>query len=288
MSEVKQAQTAREDADILRLYLSEVARIPPLTEQEERELARRMRDGDRAARERLILSHLRLVVSIAREYGDTDMDLLDMIQEGNMGLIEAVDRFDPELGYRLSTYARWWIRQAIGAAIERYSQMIRLPVHLFRAIIRFQRLKASFGAEGIEERAELVLAPGLTLERVRHVERTLREFISLDLPIGEGEEDTLEEIVPDESIPPPEKEALRELFREDLLEIVNRLPAREALILRRRYGLEGARPQTLAEIGKDLGITRERVRQLEQRALRRLKEEWGKEALEFYRRLLRD
>lgn len=288
MSEVKQAQAAREDADILRLYLSEVARIPPLTEQEERELARRMRDGDRAARERLILSHLRLVVSIAREYGDTDMDLLDMIQEGNMGLIEAVDRFDPELGYRLSTYARWWIRQAIGAAIERYSQMIRLPVHLFRAIIRFQRLKASFGAEGIEERAELVLAPGLTLERVRHVERTLREFISLDLPIGEGEEDTLEEIVPDESIPPPEKEALRELFREDLLEIVNRLPAREALILRRRYGLEGARPQTLAEIGKDLGITRERVRQLEQRALRRLKEEWGKEALEFYRRLLRD
>ena len=288
MSEVKQVQEAREDADILRLYLSEVARIPPLTEEEERTLARRMRDGDRAARERLILSHLRLVVAIAREYGDTGMDLLDMIQEGNMGLIEAVDRFDPELGYRLSTYARWWIRQAIGAAIERYSQMIRLPVHLFRAIIRFQRLKASFGAEGIEGGAELVLAPGLTLERVRHVERTLREFISLDLPIGEGEEDTLEEIVPDESIPPPEKEALRELFREDLLEIVNRLPAREALILRRRYGLEGARPQTLAEIGKDLGITRERVRQLEQRALRRLKEEWGKEALEFYRRLLRD
>ncbi len=288
MSEVKQVQEAREDADILRLYLSEVARIPPLTEEEERTLARRMREGDRAARERLILSHLRLVVAIAREYGETGMDLLDMIQEGNMGLIEAVDRFDPELGYRLSTYARWWIRQAIGAAIERYSQMIRLPVHLFRAIIRFQRLKASFGAEGIEEGAELVLAPGLTLERVRHVERTLREFISLDLPIGEGEEDTLEEIVPDESIPPPEKEALRELFREDLLEIVNRLPAREALILRRRYGLEGARPQTLAEIGKDLGITRERVRQLEQRALKRLKEEWGKEALEFYRRLLRD
>ena len=288
MSEVKQVQEAREDADILRLYLSEVARIPPLTEEEERTLARRMREGDRAARERLILSHLRLVVAIAREYGETGMDLLDMIQEGNMGLIEAVDRFDPELGYRLSTYARWWIRQAIGAAIERYSQMIRLPVHLFRAIIRFQRLKASFGAEGIEEGAELVLAPGLTLERVRHVERTLREFISLDLPIGEGEEDTLEEIVPDESIPPPEKEALRELFREDLLEMVNRLPAREALILRRRYGLEGARPQTLAEIGKDLGITRERVRQLEQRALKRLKEEWGKEALEFYRRLLRD
>ncbi len=288
MSEVKQVQEAREDADILRLYLSEVARIPPLTEEEERTLARRMREGDRAARERLILSHLRLVVAIAREYGETGMDLLDMIQEGNMGLIEAVDRFDPELGYRLSTYARWWIRQAIGAAIERYSQMIRLPVHLFRAIIRFQRLKASFGAEGIEEGAELILAPGLTLERVRHVERTLREFISLDLPIGEGEEDTLEEIVPDESIPPPEKEALRELFREDLLEMVNRLPAREALILRRRYGLEGARPQTLAEIGKDLGITRERVRQLEQRALKRLKEEWGKEALEFYRRLLRD
>lgn len=288
MAEKGQAQEAREDADILRIYLSEVARIPPLSEEEERDLARRMRNGDRTARERLILSHLRLVVSIAREYGDTGMDLLDMIQEGNLGLIEAVDRFDPELGYRLSTYARWWIRQAIGAAIERYSQMIRLPVHLFRAIVRFQRLKASFGAEGIEEGAELVLAPGLTLERVRHVERTLKEFVSLDLPIGEGDGDTLEEIIADESIPLPEKEALRELFREDLLELVDRLPPREALVLRRRYGLEGVRPQTLAEIGKDLGITRERVRQIEKRALKRLKEEWGKEALEFYRRLLSD
>ena len=216
------------------------------------------------------------------------MDLLDMIQEGNLGLIEAVNRFDPQRGFRLSTYARWWIRQAIGAAIERYSQMIRLPVHLFRAIVRFQKLKASFGAEGIEEGAELVLAPGLTLERVRRVERTLREFISLDLPIGEGEDDTLEEIIADESVPPPEKEALRELFREDLLEMVDRLPPRDALVLRLRYGLEGARPQTLAEIGKQLGISRERVRQLEERALRRLKEAWGQEALEFYRRLLKD
>ncbi len=289
MSETRQVPTSKgEDADILQLYLAEVARIPPLSEEEEQELARRMRAGDRAARDRLILSHLRLVVSIAREYGDTGMDLLDMIQEGNLGLIEAVNRFDPQRGFRLSTYARWWIRQAIGAAIERYSQMIRLPVHLFRAIVRFQKLKASFGAEGIEEGAELVLAPGLTLERVRRVERTLREFVSLDLPIGEGEDDTLEEIIADESVPPPEKEALRELFREDLLEMVDRLPPRDALVLRLRYGLEGARPQTLAEIGKQLGISRERVRQLEERALRRLKEAWGQEALEFYRRLLKD
>ena len=286
MNPGRQEQLA--DPDVLQLYLTEVARIPPLSEEEERQLALRMRNGDRSARERLILSHLRLVVSIAREYGDTGMDFLDMIQEGNLGLIQAVDRFDPERGVRLSTYARFWVRQAIGAALEKYSQMIRVPVHLFRAIIRFQRLKARFGAGEFEQIAELTLAPGLTLERVKQVERTLREFVSLDLPVGEGEEDTLEELIPDERIPLPEREALRELFREDLLEMVNRLPARDALVLRLRYGLDGAPPRTLAEIGRQLGITRERVRQLEVRALKRLKEAWGREALEFYRRLIQD
>jgi RNA polymerase primary sigma factor len=275
-----------EDADILGLYLDEVARIPPLSGETERALARRMRRGDRAARERLILSHLRLVVAVAREYGETGMDLLDLIQEGNLGLIEAVDRFDPERGLRLSTYARWWIRQAIGAAIERYSQMIHIPVHLFRAIVRFQRLKASFGAAGIEERADLLLAPDLTLERVRQVERTVHEVVSLDVPIGGEDEETLEEILPDAAAPLPEQEALRELFREELLEVVGRLPERDARVLRMRYGLEGAAPQTLAEVGKDLGISRERVRQLEQRALQRLKEAWGEEALKFYRGLI--
>lgn len=275
-----------EDADILGLYLAEVARIPPLSGETERALARSMRRGDRTARERLILSHLRLVVAVAREYGETGMDLLDLIQEGNLGLIEAVDRFDPERGLRLSTYARWWIRQAMGAAIERYSQMIRISAHLFRAIVRFQRLKASFGAAGIEERADLLLAPDLTLERVREVERTVHEVVSLDVPIGGEDEETLEEIVPDSAAPLPEQEALRELFREELLEMVGRLPERDARVLRMRYGLEGAAPQTLAEVGMALGISRERVRQLERRALQRLRETWGEEALEFYRGLI--
>jgi RNA polymerase primary sigma factor len=289
MDEVQEGLTFpdQDELDVLRLYLSEVTRIPLLTESEEQDLARRMRCGDRAARERLIVSHLRLVVSVAREYGETGLDLLDLIQEGNLGLIEAADRFDPERGFRFSTYARWWIRQAIGAAIERHSQMIRIPVHLFRAIVRLQRLKASFGAEGIEEWADLILAPGMTLDRVRQAERTVADVISLDLPVAEEEGgEALEELIPDTSMPSPERAALEELFREELLEMVGRLPPRDAQILRLRYGLEGARPQALAEIGEALGVSRERARQLEERALRRLKEAWGEKALEFYRRLI--
>jgi RNA polymerase primary sigma factor len=273
---------AEEEVDILGLYLAEVARTPLLSEAEEKELVWRMKRGDRAARERLIVSHLRLVISMAKEYGDTGLDLLDLIQEGNIGLIEAVDRYDPSHGVRLSTYARWWIRQAIGKAIEKQSQMIRIPAYLFRAIVRFQRLKASFGAEGIEETEDILVAPGLTAERLLRI----RDTISLDLPVDEEEEMTLEEVVADEAMPTPERAALIELFREELLEMVEKLPPRDAQVLRWRYGLEGPRPLTLAEIGQKLGISRERVRQIEERALKRLKEAWGEKALEFYRRLI--
>ena len=273
---------AEEKVDILGLYLAEVARTPLLSEAEEKELVWRMKRGDRAARERLIVSHLRLVISMAKEYGDTGLDLLDLIQEGNIGLIEAVDRYDPSRGVRLSTYARWWIRQAIGKAIEKHSQMIRIPAYLFRAIVRFQRLKASFGAEGIEETEDILVAPGLTAERLLRI----RDTLSLDMPVDEEEELTLEELVADEEMPTPERAALIELFREELLEMVEKLPARDAQVLRWRYGLEGPRPLTLAEIGEKLGLSRERVRQIELRALKRLKEAWGEKALEFYRRLI--
>lgn len=277
---------AEEDVDVLGLYLAELARTPILSEAEEKELIWRMKNGDRGARERLIVAHLRLVVSIAKEYGDTGLDLVDLIQEGNIGLIEAVDRYDPRRGVRLSTYARWWIRQAIGHAIEKQSQMIRIPAYLFRAIIRFQRLKASFGAEGVEETEDLLVAPGLTAERLLRVQETVGNVFSLDVPLDEEEGTTLEELVADEAMPTPERAALLELFREELLEIVEKLPDRDAQILRWRYGLEGPRPLTLAEIGEKLGISRERVRQLEVRALKRLKEAWGEKALEFYRKLL--
>ncbi len=276
-----------EDADALSLYLAEVARIPLLSEEEERELARQMRDGDRRARERLIVSHLRLVVSMAREYGDVGLDLLDLIQEGNLGLMEAVDRFDLERGVRLSAYARWWIRQAMGAAIERQAQMIRIPVHLFRAIVRFHRLRSSFGAEEVEEWSDLLVAPGLTLERIQQVERTAADVVSLDAPLSEDEEmETLDEIIADETVPPPERAALEALLREELTAIVDRLPARDAQVLRWRYGLGGAAPLTLAEVGEALGVSRERARQLEERALKRLKEAWGEKALQYYRRLI--
>ncbi len=277
---------AEEEVDILGLYLAEVARTPLLSEAEEKELVWRMKQGDRSARERLIVSHLRLVVSVAKEYGDTGLDLLDLIQEGNIGLIEAVDRYDPSRGVRLSTYARWWIRQAIGQAIEKQSQMIRIPAYLFRAIVRFQRLKASFGAEGIEETEDILVAPGLTPERLLRIHETVGSVVSLDVPLDDEESTTLEELIADEEMPAPERAAVLELFREELLEMVEKLPARDAQVLRWRYGLEGPRPLTLAEIGRKLGLSRERVRQIEIRALKRLKEAWGEKALEFYRKLL--
>ena len=282
-------QGQADEADALTLYLAEVARIPLLSEDEERDLALRMTNGDRGAREHLIVSHLRLVVSMAREYGDVGLDLVDLIQEGNLGLIEAVDRFDVERGVRLSAYARWWIRQAMGTAIERHAQLIRIPAHLFRAIVRFHRLRASFGAEEVQEWGDLVVAPGMTLDRVRQIERSVGDVISLDSPIADDEgTETLDEIIADEMLPGPEKAALEALFREELTAVVNRLPSRDAQILRWRYGLEEATPRTLAEVGQALGVSRERARQLEERALKRLKEAWGEKALQFYRRLIAD
>lgn len=273
------------EVDILGLYLAEVARIPPLSPEEERELARRMREGDIAARNRLVLAHLRLVVSIAREYGDTGLDLLDLIQEGNLGLLEAAARFDPERGFRFSTYARWWIRQAIGAAIERQSQLIRIPAYLFRALVRWAKLKASFGDDGVSETVDTIVYPGLTPERLKELERTVGEVISLDMPVGAEGDETLEDLVADERMPPTEKLALQELMREELLALISQLPPKEALVIRLRYGLEGAKPQSLAEVAAKLGVSRERVRQLEKQALKRLKA-WTPRALEYYRRLV--
>lgn len=273
------------DVDILGLYLAEVARIPPLSPEEERDLARRMREGDIEARNRLVLAHLRLVVSIAREYGDTGLDLLDLIQEGNIGLLEAAARFDPDKGFRFSTYARWWIRQAIGAAIERQSQLIRIPAYLFRALVRWAKLKATFGEDGITETVDTISYPGLTVEKLKELERTVSEVVSLDMPVGEDLEETLEELVADGEMAPTEKLALQELMREELMELVSQLPPKEALVLRLRYGLEGAKPQSLAEVARVMGVSRERVRQIEKQALKRLKS-WVPEALEYYRRLI--
>ncbi|MFO8034093.1 MAG: RNA polymerase sigma factor RpoD/SigA [Candidatus Bipolaricaulota bacterium] len=287
-----QLEAAEADPDLLSVYLAEVRRHPALSAEEEGALARRAREGDRKAREELILSHLRLVVAVAREYGETGLDFLDMIQEGNIGLVQAVDRFEVERGFRLSTYARWWIRQAIGTAIERYSQMIRIPAHLFRAILKYQQLKADFGAqeaqvaEEPEQGQEVYQVPGLTAERVRRVERTVREMVSLDAPLGAEAEASLDEFIQDDKVPSPEREAVRELLREDLVVLIDGLPQREATVLRMRYGLVGDSPRTLAQVGSSLGVSRERVRQLESRALGRLKETWGSKALEYYSRLL--
>ncbi len=283
-----QLEAAYADPDLVGMYLAEINRIPTLTAQEEQTLAYRARDGEMYAKERLVLSHLRLVVSVAREYGDTGLDFLDLVQEGNIGLLQAVDRFEVERGFRFSTYARWWIRQAIGSAIERQSQLIRIPAHLFRAIVRYQQLKGAFGSDSLEGHEELIQATGLDAQRLRQIERTVREIVSLDAGVGEDTDGTLDEFIGDASIAPPEREALRELLREDLMRKMEELPEREADVLRRRYGLRGVPPQTLAEVGEQLGITRERVRQIEARALRHLRGAWGEKALEYYTRLLND
>jgi len=283
-----QLEAAQADPDLVGLYLAEISRIPTLSAQEEKVLAYRARDGELKAKERLVLSHLRLVVSVAREYGDTGLDFLDLVQEGNIGLLQAVDRFEIERGFRFSTYARWWIRQAIGGAIERQSQLIRIPAHLFRAVLRYQRLKGELSADDLAGREELIETTGLDAERLRVIERTVRELVSLDSSVGEGADGTLDEFISDTSISPPEREALRELLRDDLMRIMEQLPEREAEVLRRRFGLRGAPPQTLAEIGQQLGITRERVRQIEARALRHLKGAWGEKAVDYYKQLLND
>jgi len=273
---------------ILQIYYREISRFPLLTAEEERKLARSMASGLDGARQRLITSNLRLVVKIAQGYTDSGVDLIDLIQEGNLGLIEAIDRFDVERGYRLSTYATWWVRRAILSAITEYSRMIRIPDYLFRALRRLKQIRDLSQGKAEKDEEEITKITGLSVERLEQIERKVRDLRSLDELVGTGGEETLEEVLEDTSTPATEREALRLLFREELRDIIDYIPARQASALRLHYGLEDGTPYTLAEVGRIMGISRERARQLVQEGLDKVTTKWSYRSLEYFRNLFLD
>ncbi len=271
---------------VLTIYFRDIARFPVLSREEEQKTARDMAAGVAGSRDRLIVSNLRLVAKIAQEYADTGMPLIDLIQEGNIGLIEAVDRFDPERGYRLSTYAAWWIRRAMLAAIGEYTRMIRIPDYLFRAVRRMAQIRSMAEQDVIGE-AEVGQVLGLSVDRLRQVEAQVGEIVSLDRIVASGDsEEPLEERVADESGLSLEQEALRLLFRDELDGVLAGLPARQALAIRLHYGLEDGCPYNFADVGRIMKVSRERARQLVQEGMNRISERWGERALEMYKGLL--
>ena len=270
---------------VLQIYYREIGRFPVLSSEEEQTLAREMAQGKDGARERLIVCNLRLVAKIAQEYGEAGLPLIDLIQEGNIGLIEAIDRFDPERGYRLSTYAAWWIRRAILAALGTYSRMIRIPDYLFRAVRRMAQMR-SLAEDGIVDEKAVTEAVGISVDRLRQIEAQVNEIVSLDQMVGEDRDEALEERIMDESGLSPEHEALRLLFRDELETVLESLPARQAFAIRLHYGIEDGCPYNLADVGRIMKVSRERARQLVREGMNTITSRWGEHALDFYRGLL--
>ena len=259
--------------DPVRMYLKEIGKVPLLTADEEVELAKRMEEGDSEAKKRLAEANLRLVVSIAKRYVGRGMLFLDLIQEGNLGLIKAVEKFDYCKGFKFSTYATWWIRQAITRAIADQARTIRIPVHMVETInklIRVQRqLLQELGREPYPE--EIAKEMQLPVERVREIQKISQEPVSLETPIGEEEDSHLGDFIQDDNVPVPEEAAAFTLLREQLSEVLDTLTEREQKVLRLRFGLDDGRARTLEEVGKEFDVTRERIRQIEAKALRKLR-----------------
>ena len=259
--------------DPVRMYLKEIGKVPLLTADEEIELAKRIEEGDEDAKKRLCEANLRLVVSIAKRYVGRGMLFLDLIQEGNLGLIKAVDKFDYTKGYKFSTYATWWIRQAITRSIADQARTIRIPVHMVETInklIRVSRqLLQELGREPTPE--EIADEMGLTVEKVREIQKVAQEPVSLETPIGEEEDSHLGDFIPDEDVPQPVEAAAFSMLKEQLVEVLDTLTDREQKVLKLRFGLEDGRARTLEEVGKEFEVTRERIRQIEAKALRKLR-----------------
>ncbi len=259
--------------DPVRMYLKEIGKVPLLTAEEEMELAIKMEAGDEAAKKRLSEANLRLVVSIAKRYVGRGMQFLDLIQEGNLGLIKAVEKFDYRKGYKFSTYATWWIRQAITRAIADQARTIRIPVHMVETInklIRVQRqLLQEYGREPLPE--EIAKEMHMSLERVREIQKIAQEPVSLETPIGEEEDSHLGDFIQDDHIPVPAEQAAFTLLREQISEVLDTLTERERNVLRLRFGLDDGRGRTLEEVGREFNVTRERIRQIEAKALRKLR-----------------
>ena len=259
--------------DPVRMYLKEIGKVPLLSAEEEIELAKRMENGDEAAKKRLAEANLRLVVSIAKRYVGRGMLFLDLIQEGNLGLIKAVEKFDYRKGYKFSTYATWWIRQAITRAIADQARTIRIPVHMVETInklIRVSRqLLQELGREPTPE--EIAKEMDMSVDRVREILKISQEPVSLETPIGEEEDSHLGDFIQDDNVPVPADAAAFTLLKEQLVEVLSTLTDREQKVLRLRFGLDDGRARTLEEVGKEFNVTRERIRQIEAKALRKLR-----------------
>ena len=259
--------------DPVRMYLKEIGKVPLLSAEEEIELAKKMELGDQEAKKRLAEANLRLVVSIAKRYVGRGMLFLDLIQEGNLGLIKAVEKFDYRKGYKFSTYATWWIRQAITRAIADQARTIRIPVHMVETInklIRVSRqLLQELGREPSPE--EIAEEMNMPVDRVREIMKISQEPVSLETPIGEEEDSHLGDFLPDDNVPVPADAAAFTLLKEQLVEVLGTLTEREQKVLRLRFGLDDGRARTLEEVGKEFNVTRERIRQIEAKALRKLR-----------------
>lgn len=259
--------------DPVRMYLKEIGKVPLLSSEDEIELAKRIELGDDDAKQRLTEANLRLVVSIAKRYVGRGMQFLDLIQEGNLGLIKAVEKFDYRKGYKFSTYATWWIRQAITRAIADQARTIRIPVHMVETINRLVRvsrqLLQELGREPVPE--EIAARADMQVDRVREIMKVSQEPVSLETPIGEEEDSHLGDFIQDDQVAVPADAATFTMLHEQLMEVLDTLTEREQKVLKLRFGLDDGRPRTLEEVGKEFNVTRERIRQIEAKALRKLR-----------------
>lgn len=270
--------------DPVRMYLKEIGKVPLLSADEEKELAMRMEAGDEYAKQKLCEANLRLVVSIAKKYVGRGMLFLDLIQEGNLGLIKAVDKFDYRRGYKFSTYATWWIRQAITRSIADQARTIRIPVHMVETINKLIRVSRQLLQEKGREPSpdEIAEEMGISVEKVREIQKIAQEPVSLETPIGEEEDSHLGDFIPDEDAPAPAEAAAFSMLKEQLVDVLGTLTEREQKVLKLRFGLEDGRARTLEEVGKRFDVTRERIRQIEAKALRKLRHPTRSKKLKDY------
>ena len=276
LAEIESVLSATEGINIddpVRMYLKEIGRVPLLTAEQEKEIAMRMDAGDESAKQELAEANLRLVVSIAKRYVGRGMLFLDLIQEGNLGLIKAVEKFDYKKGYKFSTYATWWIRQAITRAIADQARTIRIPVHMVETINKLIRVNRQLVQEyGRDPRPdEIAKEMGISEEKVREIIKIAQEPVSLETPIGEEDDSHLGDFIPDDDAPAPAEAVAVTLLKEQLMEVLDTLTPREAKVLCLRYGLDDGKARTLEEVGKEFNVTRERIRQIEAKALRKLR-----------------